>query len=108
MSFRDHPLQDLSPLRGLPLRELHVNNTAVRDLTPLAEMKLVEVSVSDTLVTDLCPLAACPLARLRFTPRRIKSGINQIRAIRTLVQIEEGRSNGIGPAEDFWRQYDAR
>lgn len=101
-------LRDLSPLRGLPLRELHVNGTEVEDLTPLKELQLNELSVSDTRVSDLSPLANCPLMKLRFTIRNIKNGINEVRAIRTLVRIEEGRSNDIGTAEEFWRRLDAQ
>lgn len=98
-------LSDISPLRGLPLRELHLNATAVRDLSPLQGMNLQELSVSDTPVFDLTPLADCPLVRLRFTPRRVKNGIEQVRVIRSLLQIEEGRSNNIGPAKEFWQKF---
>jgi len=101
-------LQDLSPLRQLPLRKLHVNGSYVADLAPLANLRLHELSISDTRVSDLRPLAKCPLMKLRFTIRDIKNGIEEVRAIPTLVRIEEGRSNDIGSADEFWRNFDAR
>lgn len=50
------PLEDLSPLSQLPLRDLHVPHTSVSDLTPLAGMPLEFLDVSHTPVSDLTPI----------------------------------------------------
>jgi hypothetical protein len=49
-------LTDLSPLRGLPLIELHIQDTNVSDLSPLEGMPLRELSCGETNVSDLSPL----------------------------------------------------
>ncbi len=55
------PLRDLSPLRGLLLAVLNINNTAVRDLTPLLGMPLLEFNASHTQVADISALRNAPL-----------------------------------------------
>ncbi|MFA6562605.1 MAG: SUMF1/EgtB/PvdO family nonheme iron enzyme, partial [Verrucomicrobiia bacterium] len=62
------PLSDLSPLRGLPLRHLACDFTAVSDLTPLAGMPLAFLDISGTQVINLSPLAELPLTELRCPP----------------------------------------
>jgi serine/threonine protein kinase len=57
-------LVDLSPLRGLSLTRLNVNDNRINDLTPLKEMALTSLSCSDTKVSDLAPLKGMPLTRL--------------------------------------------
>ena len=66
------PLQDLSPLRDLPLTILCINNTAVRDLSPLSGMPLLEINASHTQVNDISVLRHAPLevVLLRGTPVR--------------------------------------
>lgn len=55
------PLRDLSPLQGMRLSVLCVNNTAVRDLSPLAGMPLEELNASHSQVADITPLRNSPL-----------------------------------------------
>ncbi len=55
------PLRDLSPLQGMRLTVLCVNNTAVRDLAPLAGMPLEEFNASHSQVVDITPLRNSPL-----------------------------------------------
>lgn len=59
------PLRDLSPLRGMQLQLLNLNNTSVADLSPLREMHtLKKLDVSKTKVTSLADLAGLPLSDL--------------------------------------------
>ncbi|MCX6906555.1 MAG: SUMF1/EgtB/PvdO family nonheme iron enzyme, partial [Verrucomicrobia bacterium] len=62
------PLSDLSPLRGLSLRHLACDFTAVSDLSPLVETPLAFLDISGTQVTNLSPLAELPLTELRCPP----------------------------------------
>jgi serine/threonine-protein kinase len=56
------PLADLSPLRGMKLRELYVSVTSVSDLAPLRDLPNLEVlHVTSTPVTDLAPLSGSKL-----------------------------------------------
>jgi serine/threonine protein kinase/Leucine-rich repeat (LRR) protein len=54
-------LTDLSPLRGLRLKELALRNTGVADLSPLQGMPLENLVLSRTRVADLSPLRGMPL-----------------------------------------------
>ncbi|MFA6564488.1 MAG: protein kinase [Verrucomicrobiia bacterium] len=60
----DHPLADLSPLRGLQLEALDCGDSQVSNLTPLAGMPIQELRCSSTPVSDLSPLRNAPLTRL--------------------------------------------
>ncbi|MCX6901307.1 MAG: SUMF1/EgtB/PvdO family nonheme iron enzyme [Verrucomicrobia bacterium] len=62
------PLSDLSPLRGLSLRHLACDFTAVSDLSPLAGMPLAFLDISGTQVINLSPLADLSLTELRCPP----------------------------------------
>ena len=114
-------LSDLAPLRGLPLRELHLldtgvrdlrplvgmplavlrlDGTDVRDLRPLAELPLLELRVRGLPVLDLAPLRGRPLQRLWLDFSLWREG-EVLRAIPALVEI-----NG-QPAEAFWKWADS-
>ncbi|MBI2439781.1 MAG: protein kinase [Lentisphaerae bacterium] len=58
------PLSDLSPLKGLLLREVALNYTRVKDLAPLAGMPLTRLNLDGTKVTDLWALKGMPLKEL--------------------------------------------
>ena len=68
--FGQSAVADLSPLQGLPLKELDLTGTAVTDLSPLQGMPLEELYLENTRVTDLTPLEGMPLRilRLEHTP----------------------------------------
>jgi eukaryotic-like serine/threonine-protein kinase len=55
---------NLSPLRGVPLKSLHVNDNPVSDLSPLAGMPLEVLRCFRTPVEDLTPLKGMPLREL--------------------------------------------
>lgn len=64
-------LEDLSPLRGLPLKSLHCGRTRVADLTPLKGMPLETLDCSDSQVRDLSPLSGMPLRHLGVQSTRV-------------------------------------
>jgi hypothetical protein len=59
-------LRDLSPLAGLPIRQLNLYATGVADLTPLRGLPLEELNVHGTQVADFGPLRGLPLKTLYF------------------------------------------
>ena len=121
---------DLSPLTGLKLDSLWLNETPVRDITPLASVPLVSLSlhktsvddlaslsrmpslqrlhVGETAVSDLRPLKNLRLQRLIFSPGRITEGLDVIRGMESLreLDVELGSGPRLTPAE-FWARYDA-
>jgi internalin A len=74
------PVQDLSPLAGLPLRQLYLEATNVSDLSPLAGMPLEQLYLTQTQVTDLSPLAGMSLVELNVvnTPLEDLSGLADV------------------------------
>lgn len=66
------PLSDLSPLKGLPLREVCVSHTRVKDLAPLAGMPLTNLNLVGTRVTDLSVLKDMPLRELTISRLAIR------------------------------------
>jgi formylglycine-generating enzyme required for sulfatase activity len=91
----------LSPLKDMPLSALHIGGTLVSDLSPIKGMKLTGLQCNGTRVSDLSLLKDMPLTTLicDFEPDR-DSGI--LRSIKTLRTI-----NG-KPADEFWKEVDAR
>ncbi len=57
-------VEDLRPLRDLPLRELYLGGTLVRDLTPLRALSLQSLTVNSTRVATLAGLERSPLVHL--------------------------------------------
>jgi hypothetical protein len=57
-------LHNLSPLKGLPLKQLDISGTEVSDLSPLRGMPLEVFRCSYTEVNSLAPLARMPLTEL--------------------------------------------
>ena len=68
LSIKDRAddVTDLSPLQGLPLDELDVKGCAIRDLSPLAGMRLTKLTVNNTggQIRDLSPLKGMPIEHL--------------------------------------------
>jgi serine/threonine protein kinase/Leucine-rich repeat (LRR) protein len=72
-------LTDLTPLRGLELIELNINQTDVADLSPLRDMRtLKKLEMIGTKVSDLSALSALQLTRLIFRDCPVKD-LNPIR-----------------------------
>ncbi|MCY3019351.1 MAG: protein kinase [Planctomycetota bacterium] len=99
-------ISDLTPLRGMPLAWLDLsNNGQISDLTPLRGMPLTELYLGNTGVTDLTPLDGMELGRLQFQPKNIRQGIEVIRNIKSLGQIDT--VGKVWPPAEFWKKYDA-
>ena len=60
----------LNALKGMPLKHLNIGNTKVSDLSPLAGMKLTSFHNENTKVNDFSPLAGLPLEDLTITNNR--------------------------------------
>jgi serine/threonine protein kinase len=103
-------VRDLTPLRGMPLTRLDLDYcTQIRDLTPLQGMKLTWLHLLDCReVRDLTPLAGMPLEQIRFSPRIVTKGIDDLRRMTGLKTISiGGDQNQEFRAEVFWKKYDA-
>ncbi len=98
---------DLSALASCPLRVLTVRNTPVRDLAPLAGRPLHVLDIAGTGVTDVTPLAKTQLQRLFFTRERIRSGLGELRALRSLREIGDPQ-HSYRPAPQYWQDTDAK
>jgi hypothetical protein len=79
----------------MKLEELDVGGTRVRDLSPLAGMPLLTLRVQDTPAKDLAVLRGMPLKdlRLSFDPARDQTLLKSLPELRKI--------NGL-PAEEFW------
>ncbi len=64
------PIEDLSPLRGLPLVWLHIGWGAVTNLAPLQGMKLESLTFCGP-VSDLSPVRGMPLANLNLVRTKV-------------------------------------
>ena len=106
--LRDTGVEDFSPLRGTWLESLDVENTKFRDLKILKGMPLQRLNIAGTDVTDLTPLAEFSLTRLIFTPRRIEKGIDVLRNMSTIRELDVTfrEPTRLTPAE-FWKKFDA-
>ncbi len=109
------PLDDLEPLRNLPLQTLYLGHTRVKDLEPitgmlsltrlsltqtdvtdigpLADLRLTALDLSYVKLRDLAPLRAMPLRELNLTQTEIADlgvlrgkPLTDLRAARTLIR----------------------
>ena len=108
--LRETAIDDLSVLAGKSPVSLDLEDAPVDDLTPLAEMiSLERLNIAGTQVSDLSPLADLRQKRLIFTPAKIKDGLEAIRGMSSLSELDvefvEGQPR-MSPAE-FWAKYDA-
>lgn len=114
--LKDMPLEILwltgtqvTDLTGLPARKLvslDIERTAVSSLDPLATVSsLRRLNIAETPVTDLTPLLGLSLERLVLTPERIRTGMEGLRACKSLVLIQTSIEQEMS-AEEFWKRYD--
>ncbi len=108
--MRNTAVKELGPIANHGLTSLDVQGSAVNNLNALKEMvSLKRLNISQTDVTDLSPLAGLSLERLIFTPEKIEKGIDAIRGMASLREMDtsfEGVSRPLAPSE-FWERYDA-
>ncbi len=67
---------------------------------------LQALSIPGTSVSDVSPLYNAPLTSLIFTPANITSGIEVLRAMKSMALIGPHYDKRLPPA-DFWKKYDA-
>src|SRR5262249_49035847 len=95
---------DLSPLKGLALTHLCLDDTPVKDLEPLKDMPLKKLYIDASGVTDLKPLQALQLEDIRLTPKHITQGLDNLRNMKSLKTIGLSHYKA-WPAEEFWDRY---
>lgn len=92
------------PISGLV--SLNVERTAVADLTPVSTMTtLRRLNIAQTQVSDLTPLKGLRLERIILTPERIRTGMESLREMKSLVLIQTSVEQQLS-ADDFWKRYD--
>lgn len=80
LSVRGLPIEDLSPLKGLPITQLEIAETRISDLSPLAGMRLSSlVADQNPALVDLRPLSGMPLDHASFS---------NCKALRSLAGLE--------------------
>jgi len=106
--LRDTRVSDISPLAGKSLVSLDLQETLVADLSPLAAMKsLQRLNIARSDVSDLTPIADLKLTRLILTPKRIQKGLDAIRGMTSLTELDvELRDEGRLTPEQFWKRYE--
>jgi hypothetical protein len=105
--INDSKVRDLTPLRDTKLEFLACNNTSVKDLTPLKGMPLKTLVMHGTGVADLRPLQGMALDAIRLTPRNITQGLDILRDMKSLKSIGTGwLDTPSWPPAEFWDRYD--
>jgi len=66
-------IEDLEPLRGMPLRSLDCSHNRIQVLDPLADMPLRELRLADNRVRSVEPLRGSPLVVFDCRANRVKS-----------------------------------
>lgn len=64
-------LNDLSPIKGLPVTALFISETALKDLSPLGETGLESLHIWRSRIEDLSPLAGMKLKRISIDSDRL-------------------------------------
>src|SRR6185436_9570984 len=99
-------LEDLQPLQDAPLTTLILTGcTRVRDLSPLKGMPLKVLAIDDSSVSDLRPLQDMALESINLTPKNLtRQGLEWLQSLKSLKTIGNGRE--AWPAAEFWARYD--
>ena len=93
-------------LNGMPLARLTLaDSLVVQDLGPLKGLPLKELAVHKTGVTDLSPLQGMELEKIHLTPQNITQGLNILRDMQSLKTIGIDY-NQAWPAAEFWERLD--
>ena len=95
------PASDLSLIADrTTLNTLILDSMPVTDLTPLRGLRLKELSIRDTRVTDLTPIKEMPLRSLRLDYRADHREF--LRSFKGLEFINDK------PAAEFWKALDGQ
>jgi hypothetical protein len=63
------------------------------------------LNIAETPITDLAPLSGLRLQRITLTPARITAGIEVLRNMPSLTQIQTDINEPLSTA-DFWQRFD--
>jgi len=97
---------DLATLPVTGLESLDIARTKVSSLAPLAgATRLKRLNISETPVTDLTPLAGLRLQRITLSPASISAGMDALRNMPSLTQIQTDINEPLAAA-DFWQRFD--
>lgn len=97
---------ELSMLPVKSLKSLDIERTAVASLDVLAGCSLLQrLNIAETPVSDLTPLQGLKLQRITLTPNRIQTGMEILRNMKSLTQIQVRMDEPMS-AVDFWKRYD--
>jgi eukaryotic-like serine/threonine-protein kinase len=103
---RKGKLSDLTPLRGLRLKELACNSTAVADLGPLRGMPLTILLCGETRVSDLSALQGMPLTVLTLQSTDVTSLAPLSGMPLTFLDVSGARGvSDLGPLRDMPLEY---
>jgi hypothetical protein len=100
---------DLTPLAQAPLVSLTLHKTPVRDLSIVRQWPTLQrLHLGESEVSDLRPLEGLRLTRLILTPAKITAGMDVVRRMETLNELDvEFRDPRPWSPEEFWQRYDA-
>ena len=97
---------DLAALPVTELESLDIARTKVSSLAPLAAAaRLKRLNLAETPVTDLTPLTSLRLQRITLTPASISTGMEVLRNMPSLTQIQTDINEPLAAA-DFWQRFD--
>ncbi len=97
---------ELTALSGSRIVSLDIERTEISDLSPLATTSgLKRLNIAATPVMDLSPLAGLSLERIVLSPERIRTGIEAIRNMKSLIYIQTAVDQN-QTADEFWKRYD--
>jgi formylglycine-generating enzyme required for sulfatase activity len=94
--------KDCKNLKYLWLDRAPVGNAGFAQLKGI---RLKRLSINNTAITDLTPLQGMPLDEIRVTPKNITRGLDLLRAMKSLKTIGIAWRQTWPPAE-FWERYD--
>jgi len=126
LDLRGTRVADLSPVQGAPLASLmlgsesttvhglgqfplvhlDISGSKVESLDDLASSTVQSLYMVDTPVRDVKALKDVPLEQIRFDPRFIVGGLNELRSIETLQRIADTLDGDSLPASVFWGHFD--
>ncbi len=96
----NHRLSDISPLRGMPLRKLYLSNTRIENLGPLRGAPLMELNALGAQVNDLSPLEGSPIQMLWLTDCPVKDISPLRKSPLVSLTLENTKVDDISPLAD--------
>jgi hypothetical protein len=92
-------LADISALRGMPLQKLYLSRTRVENLGPLRGAPLEDLNLLGARVKDLSPLAECPIKMLWLTGCPVED-ISPLRRVPLVsLTLQDTRVSDLSPLE---------